>query len=295
MVRSMTGYGDAERDTPAGRLRLEVKSVNHRFFNTSIRTPSGFDRFEKVISDALKEHLPRGHLSVSVTLDRSGVSDEAAPTVDMEMARKYHGALERLKDELVLSGEPDLAMISRFSDVFQPPRTDAADEIEAEVLRSLADEAARGCREMRESEGESLEVDLRERLSGIRTQLDVVESRAPERLVEHRDRLRQAVQELTEQVEVDEDRLAREIAYLAERWDINEEVVRFRSHLDLFADALEGDGSEPVGKRLGFLIQEMHREANTIGSKANDSEIGEAAVGIKEEIERLREQIENVE
>lgn len=295
MIRSMTGYGDAERDTTAGRLRLEVKSVNHRFFNTSIRTPSGFDRFEKVISDALKEHLPRGHLSVSVTLDRSEASDEAAPAVDMEKARKYHGALERLKDELVLSGEPDLGMISRFADVFQPPRADVADEIEPEVLRSLADEAALACREMRESEGESLEADLRERLSGIRTRLDVVESRAPERLVEHRDRLRQAVQELTEQVAVDEDRLAREIAYLAERWDIHEEVVRFRSHLDLFADALEGDGSEPVGKRLGFLVQEMHREANTIGAKANDSEIGEAAVGIKEEIERLREQIENVE
>jgi uncharacterized protein (TIGR00255 family) len=215
--------------------------------------------------------------------------------VDMEKARRYHGALERLKEELVLAGEPDLGMLSRFSDVFQPPRADVADEVEAETLEALTGEAAAACRRMREAEGESLEADLRERLSGIRTQLDVVESRAPERLVEHRDRLREAVRELTEQVEVDGDRLAREIAYLAERWDVNEEVVRFRSHLDLFADALEGDGSEPVGKRLGFLVQEMHREANTIGSKANDSEIGEAAVAIKEEIERLREQIENVE
>ena len=119
--------------------------------------------------------------------------------------------------------------------------------------------------------------------------------RAPARLEEQRDRLREQVRELTEQVEVDEDRLAREIAYLAERWDINEEVVRFRSHVELFGEALSGDGSEPVGKRLGFLVQEMNREANTIASKANDTLIAQAAMGLKEEIERIREQVENVE
>ena len=110
-----------------------------------------------------------------------------------------------------------------------------------------------------------------------------------------RDRLRAAVSELSDQVEVDEDRLAREIAYLAERWDIAEEIVRFRSHVELFGQAVDGDPSEPVGKRLGFLVQEMHREANTIGSKANDAQIAQASVGLKEEIERLREQVENVE
>jgi len=295
MIRSMTGYGDAERDGPAGRLRMEVKSVNHRFFNTNIRTPSGFDRYEKAISDALKEHLPRGHLSVSLSLDRSAATADHGPTIDMEKARAYQAALEGLKDELVLSGEPDLAMISRFSDIFKAPDADRTEGIEEEALVELADEAASACRQMREDEGERLEADLRERLDSIVVELDAVEERAPERLVEHRDRLRESVAELAEQVEVDEDRLAREIAYLAERWDINEEVVRFRSHIELFREALRGDGSDPVGKRLGFLVQEMHREANTIGSKANDSDIAEAAVAIKEEIERLREQIENVE
>ncbi|HIF23122.1 MAG TPA: DUF1732 domain-containing protein [Gemmatimonadetes bacterium] len=108
-------------------------------------------------------------------------------------------------------------------------------------------------------------------------------------------RLREAVKELSEQVPVDEDRLAREVAYLAEKWDINEELVRFRSHIELFAEALSGDGAEPVGKRLGFLVQEMHREANTIGSKANDAEISHASVSLKEEVERIREQVENIE
>ena len=122
-----------------------------------------------------------------------------------------------------------------------------------------------------------------------------VETRAPERLVAERDRLREAVRELAEQVPLDEDRLAREIAYLAERWDINEELVRLRSHIGLFQEALSADGEEPVGKRLGFLVQEMHREVNTIGSKANDSEISHDSVRLKEEVERIREQVENIE
>ena len=291
----MTGYGDAERDSPAGRLRLEVKSVNHRFFNTNIRTPSGFDRYEKAIADALKVHLPRGHVSVSLTLDRRDVAGAAAPEVDMDRARGYHAALESLKDELVIEGEPDLAMLSRFSDIFRAPDVDRTEGIEEDALVALADEAASACRVMREAEGTRLEADLRAGLEAIARHLDAVEARAPERLSEHRDRLREAVRELSEQVEVDEERLAREIAYLAERWDINEEIVRFRSHLELFEDALDGDPEEPVGKRLGFLVQEMHREANTIGSKANDAAVGESAVAIKEEIERLREQVENVE
>lgn len=291
----MTGYGDAERDTPAGRLRLEVKTVNHRFFNTSIKTPSGFDRFEKTIADALKEHLPRGHVSAFLSIDRA--ASELAPglSIDLEKARGYKAALDGLKDELELPGEPDLAMMIRFSDIFRAPEVDRTAGVDAETVAALADAAAAACRLMREAEGLRLATDLEERLSAISGHLDVVEARAPERLTEHRDRLRESVRELSAQVDVDEDRLAREIGYLAERWDINEEVVRFRSHIELFREALAGEASEPTGKRLGFLVQEMHREANTIGSKANDASLAQVSVAIKEEIERLREQIENVE
>ena len=294
MIRSMTGYGDAERDVPAGRLRVEVKTVNHRFFNTNLRTPPGFDRHEKAITDALKEQIARGHVSVSVSVDRTAAGN-GEPAVDLDKARGYHRALETLKDELVLAVEPNLAMLARFTDIFRLPEMDRTEGLSADLLADVVKDAAERCREMREAEGERLENDLRGRLAAIDEGLDAVEARAPERLTEQRDRLRQAVQELSQQVEVDEDRLAREIAYLAERWDINEEVVRFRSHVELFRDALAGDASEPVGKRLGFLVQEMHREANTIGSKANDAEIAEAGVALKEEIERLREQVENVE
>jgi uncharacterized protein (TIGR00255 family) len=138
-------------------------------------------------------------------------------------------------------------------------------------------------------------VDLEGRLAAMTEALERVETRAPARLLAERDRLREAVKELSEQVPVDEDRLAREVAYLAEKWDINEELVRFRSHIELFQQALSADGAEPVGKRLGFLVQEMHREANTIGSKANDSEISHDSVRLKEEVERIREQVENIE
>lgn len=295
MIRSMTGYGDAEVDTPSGRLRLEVKTVNHRFFNANLKTPSGFDRFEKPMTDVLKAAITRGHVSAYLSLDRSAASLEAVASLDLDRARGYQSALQTLSDELGLPGEPSLEMVARFSDIFRAPEIDRTAGVEEADVVGLAATAGAACRAMREAEGLRLAVDLEGRLTAITEQLDRVEARAPERLVEQRDRLRTAVQELSEQVEVDEDRLAREIAYLAERWDINEEIVRFRSHIELFREALEADGSEPVGKRLGFLVQEMLREANTVGSKSNDAELAQASVAIKEEIERIREQVENVE
>ncbi len=295
MIRSMTGFGEAEGDTAAGRLRIEVKTVNHRFFNASLKTPTGFDRHEAAITEALKRHLTRGHVTAYVSLKRGEGEAATGIRLDVERARAYHAALEELRDEFNVPGAVGLEMLARFGDLFRAPDPDTRVEVDSDVVASLAEEAARGARALREAEGERLEADLLERLEAIGRELESVEARAPERIVEQRDRLRQAVKELSEQVEVDEDRLAREIAYLAERWDVNEEVVRFRSHVELFREALGGDGSEAVGKRLGFLAQEMHREANTIGSKANDPELARASVALKEEIERIREQVENVE
>ena len=163
------------------------------------------------------------------------------------------------------------------------------------MIQRLTQSAAAEVVALREAEGARLQRDLEEHLTAIEEALVRVEARAPERLVAERDRLRAAVAELTETHTVDEDRLAREIAYLAEKWDINEEIVRFRSHVELFNEALQAEASEPVGKRLGFLVQEMNREANTIGSKANDAQVAQTAVTLKEEVERLREQLENVE
>ncbi|MGD2047378.1 MAG: YicC/YloC family endoribonuclease [Gemmatimonadota bacterium] len=295
MIRSMTGYGEAEHDTPAGRLRLEVKTVNHRFFNTSIKTPAGFDRYESVVSEALKRHITRGHVNAYLTLDRGTAEAGGVYQADLPRARAYLAALEALRDELNVSGVVDLGMIARESSLVRATDVDRTEGVEPEMVSELAEAAAAAVVELRTAEGKRLEADFEERLEAVRELLAKVEARAPDRLLEQRDRLREQIKELAEQVEVDEDRLAREIAYLAERWDINEEIVRFRSHCDLFDEALSADDSDPVGKRLGFLVQEMNREANTIASKANDAEISHAAMGLKEEVERIREQVENVE
>lgn len=295
MIRSMTGFGAAEGESPAGRLRVEVKTVNHRFFNASVKTPLGFDRYEGGITEALKRHLARGHVTAYVSVKRTDGASATGIRADLGKARAYLGALEALRHELNVPGAVNLAMLSHYGDIFRGPEPESAPEITPELLTELTEAAAREARSLREAEGERLEADLGARLQAIDKELDAVAARAPTRLLEQRDRLRAAVRELTDQVEVDEERLAREIAYLAERWDVSEEVVRFRSHVELFREALSSDGSEPVGKRLGFLAQEMHREANTIGSKSNDAELARATVALKEEIERIREQVENVE
>jgi len=295
MIRSMTGYGEAERDSPAGRLRLEVKTVNHRFFNASIKTPSGFDKYEGRITEALKRHLARGHVSAYLSVDRGNNGSDTPFRPDLVRARAYLAALEVLRDELHIPGAVQLSMLASEPSLLRAQDFDRTEGVEPELVTELAEAAAAAVQELRAAEGRRLEADFSERLATILERLIVIETRAPQRLIEQRDRLRAAVRELSEQVEVDEDRLAREIAYLAERWDINEELVRFRSHVELFGEALSGDASDPVGKRLGFLVQEMNREANTIASKANDADIAHAAMGLKEEIERIREQVENVE
>jgi uncharacterized protein (TIGR00255 family) len=295
MIRSMTGFGEAQRDTPAGHLRVEVKSVNHRFLNVSLKTPNGFDRFEKDLTDVIRAHLSRGHVSLYLAVDRKVSESGGGVRVDLDKARGYRAALEEMQAVLGVPGSVDLAMLARFGDLFRAPEADAPPEVDAAVLREMTEEAVLGLLALRRAEGARLRDDLEGRLDAMAAGLEVVAQRAPERLVRERDRLRAAIQELSGQVEVDEDRLAREVAYLAERWDVNEEIVRFRAHLAAFREALALDGGEPVGKRLGFLAQELLREANTIGSKANDAGIAQASMAIKEEIERLREQVENVE
>jgi len=291
----MTGFGEAERETPAGRLRIEVKTVNHRYFNLALKCPTSLDRFEMGVTDALKRHIARGHVSVVLSLSRKDGERDTGIRPDLEKARAYLVALEALRHEMNVSGAVNLEMLSRFPDLFRGPEVDRTSEVEEAVVTEIVEAAGAAVTALREAEGARLAADLEARLRAIDAELDAVGQRAPARLVEQRDRLRQQIKELTEQVEVDEDRLAREVAYLAERWDVNEEVVRFRSHVELFREALAADASEPVGKRLGFLAQEMQREANTIASKANDALMARSAVALKEEIERIREQVENVE
>ncbi len=297
MIRSMTGWGEAERETPAGRLRVEIKTVNHRYFNANVRTPYGFDRFEAEIQRWLRPGIARGQVSYTLSLGGDGALEgDQLPELDLVRAGRYRDLIRRLQQELGLAGEVEIGHLVRFGEIFRSPDGRAVEaDVDLEALRGVTEDAVRAVVAMRESEGWRLAEDLGERVGAIAGQLDRIAERAPERLSAERDRLRAAVRELADQESVDEERLAREIAYLAEKWDINEELVRFRAHLDHFRETLAAPAEEPVGKRLGFLVQEMHREANTIGAKANDALIARASVAIKEEIERLREQLENVE
>lgn len=297
MIRSMTGFGEAERDTAAGRIRAEVRTVNHRYFSANLRLAPAFERFEPQIRETLRGHFPRGHVNFSLRFAGSGQGDSSsALVVDEDRARSYLQALREMQRSLNLPGEVDVALLSRFGDLFRPADAAAAMEgVSIDDLKAVTDEAARLVIVMRNEEGRKLQRDLEERIDAMERALAAIVERAPERLVAERDRMRRVVSELAGEVGVDQDRLAREIAWLAERLDISEEVVRLRSHIELFRNTLAAEDEEPVGKRLGFVVQEMHRETNTIGSKANDAEIEHRVIAIKEELERLREQLENIE
>jgi uncharacterized protein (TIGR00255 family) len=297
---SMTGFGSAEADVPQGRLRVEIRTVNHRFLNLQVRTPSGFDRYQPDIEGRLRGSFVRGHVSLTVSLDRSHATDETSPpvVVDVDRARAYRDAFHGLQAELGLGGTVGVELLAGFRDLFQTPERDRspAVEIDPAVLGNLVDQAAGAVLEMRRSEGARMAADLARGLDRMEEELEAVAEQAPERLVRERDRLREVVRQLLDgEGEVDEDRIAREVAHLAERWDIHEELVRFRSHLAMFRETLETGSPDGVGKRFGFIAQELLRETNTIGSKANDAGIAARVVTLKEEIERLREQLENVE
>jgi uncharacterized protein (TIGR00255 family) len=298
MIRSMTGYGEAELDTPAGRLRAEARAVNHRYFSLNLRLGRTLDRYEPQIREWLRGLLPRGHVNFSLRLETvdDGVGEElVALQVNEAKARQYLRLLQSLKETLGLPGEVDLALLSRFTELVTEEDETERRMPDAGAVRTVTESAARAVVAMREEEGRRLADDLEGRLVGIEMALGRIARLAPERLVTERDRMRRVVAELLEQVPVDEDRIAREIAYIAERWDVSEELVRLRSHVEMFRDTLALDSVGPVGKRLSFLTQEMNREANTIGSKANDAAIEHQVIAVKDEIERLREQIENVE
>lgn len=297
MIRSMTGFGSAERSTPAGRLQVEVRTVNHRYLNVNARMPAPLQRFEPELREWLRMLFNRGHVNCTVRLEPNGDAGEISGLrIDEQRVSAYLAAFRTIGERFGVAGEPDLALLSRFNDLFVRGGADEQEvAVTADDLRATLEEAARQTTAMREEEGRRLAVDLHERLDTIEQALGVIAERAPHRLLAERDRLRAAVQELAGGIGVDEIRLAQEIAYLAERLDINEELVRFRSHLQHFREMLNAPADEAVGKRLGFLVQEMHREANTIGSKANDAVISHRVIAIKEEVERLREQVDNVE
>ena len=292
MIRSMTGFGAAEGRVGGQRVSVEVRSVNHRFFNPSIKLPGAFSRWEGEVREALRQRIARGHVTVSARIEREGTT--RAQVVDEARFADYAALLRELQQRHGLAGEVDVGTILRLPDVLATADAEPAGESSAELLE-IVERAASELARMRADEGARLATYLLERLEIIETALGRIAARAPERLVEQRDRLRQAVRELTEGVAIDEQRVAQEIALLADRLDVSEELSRFASHLAAFRATLASPPAEGVGRRLGFLLQEMVRETNTTGSKAADAAMLAEVVAIKEELERAREQVENLE
>ena len=287
----MTGFGTAEGALAGGRVLVEMKTVNHRHFSLQCRMPTEFQRFESEIRNRLRERFERGH--ISLTLRWSEAPERGGGVaVDVDRAIAVRDALERLRDSLGVHGEIDLGFIARQPDVLSFGQEEERD-VDVGELQALVDRAALEVLESRDREGTALAADLTARLATMEARLAEIERWAPERLTAERDRLRQAVAELLDGRPLDDTRLAQELAITADRLDITEEIVRLRSHFAAFREALAGDAA--VGRRLSFLGQEMLREVNTIGSKANHAAIAEAVIDLKAELEKVREQVENIE
>ena len=292
MIRSMTGYGSAELERDGQRLVAEIRSVNHRYCEVSVRAPKLVSLYEDQLRLLIQEKLSRGKITLSLTWAGVGETGEVLK-LNLPVAERYVALISELKQRFGLDGGLDVRTVSGLPDVFTWEHTTYSDEETWKILSEVTVRAMESLNRMKEREGAALKVDLHERLHLVGGALDTVVRRAPLRPAEMKERLSMRLKPLLGDLDVDPVRLAQEMALFADRVDCTEECVRLHAHLDQFRALMEGN--ELAGRKLNFLLQEMNREANTIGSKANDVEIAHAVVTIKEELERLREQVQNVE
>jgi uncharacterized protein (TIGR00255 family) len=291
----MTGYGRGEGEVGGRRLTVEVKAVNHRFLNFFSKLPSDLQRFEADVLTLVKTHLQRGQISVFATWNGNGGGEAPAVAVSLAGARQAVEALRRVARELALPGEVTLDHLLAFPALF----TAGVEALDPEELWKAAgaifEAALRSVDELRLREGQDLAADIRARLTTIRELGGQVELRRPEVVTEYKARLARRVEELASGVpgDVARDRVAVEVAIFADRSDVDEELVRLRSHLDKAGELLDAGGA--VGRKLDFLLQELNRETNTIGSKACDAEMSRVVVEMKAELEKIREQVQNLE
>lgn len=289
----MTGFGSATGTAGDTAIAVEVRSVNGRHLRVDVRVPAGGEAWEPRLRERVGERADRGSVDVTVRLEEAG--GEGALELDRERVEAFLKAVRTLREDFALPGSVDLPLVVQAGGLLRRRMAPSAAEIEWDSLEPLVARALDELVTMREREGERLEQDLLERVAGIEAGIDRVETLAPRRLERERARLLEAVAELTRGREADAERVAREVVVLADKWDVGEEMVRARAHIAAFRQLLDEPADVPVGKRLGFLVQELHREINTTGAKANDAEISHVVVDMKNEVERLREQIENVE
>lgn len=292
MVRSMTGYGRAQEQVNGRDITVELKAVNHRFFEFSARVPRAYGYMEEKLKALVSERTSRGKVEASLTvLTLSGAPCQVQ--LNAELAKAYTQSLRTLCEPLGLRDDLSLAALCGFSDLFSVRRSEENEEELAAAVLPVAKRALSHFIAMREAEGGRLKNDILEKLAQIEHHVSVVESRSPQTLIAYRERLTQRITEVLADRAIDEGRILCEAAIFAERIAVDEETVRLRSHLAQFKKILEAP--EAMGRKLDFLVQEINRETNTIGSKAQDVEINQLVVEMKSEIEKIREQIQNIE
>ena len=296
MIKSMTGFGRGEYADETGKVTVEIRAVNHRYLDISVKMPRRYSFAEEAIKAAIKEKLSRGKVEVNVSIDNAGKSDSDVK-LDADLAAKYYDALSTLRDSFEFGEESkvSLSLLARMPDVIKTSAAEEDEETMTQRLVSAARKATDDISAMRETEGAKLAADLEARadiVSDIRAR---IEKRAPEIEKEYAAKFKTRVEELLDGVyEVPEERIALEAAIFADKANITEELVRLDSHVSQLRAFLKTDG-EAIGKKIDFLIQEMNREANTIGSKSNDREITSMMLDLKDEIEKIREQVQNIE
>ena len=292
MIKSMTGYGSAKGTVEGIEVSVELKSVNNKFLDTSVRLPRSFIFAEETVKAAVQSHISRGKVDVFVTVDTS-MADDMVVRVNEPLLKGYIDALQHIADEYALPNDISVMSVSRFPDILSVEKKELDADAVAEGIKSIAEQALQDFDSMRIREGEKLRNDVLLKLENIESFVGIVEESAPKTVTEYREKLLQKLNEVLGSAGVDENRIITEAAVFADKVAVDEETVRLRSHIAQLRTMLE-TGS-PIGRKIDFLMQEFNREANTIGSKCQNSDIAHVVVDLKSEIEKIREQIQNIE
>lgn len=292
MVKSMTGYGGAKGTEGAYKLSVELKSVNNRYLDTSVRLPRSFMYAEEAVKSAIQTHVSRGKVDVFISFDTAS-GEGIAVKVNEDLASGYKVAIESIGAKLGVNADVTAYQIARLSDVLILDKKEIEKDEAHKELMQVLEKALTDFDTMREREGRKLFDDISSRLDTIEEFVSFVETRSPQAVTEYRERLTKKMQEILENKQIDESRILTEAAIYADHIATDEETVRLRSHIDQMRGMLMSD--TPTGRKLDFIVQELNRETNTIGSKCNNNDITRAVLDMKSEIEKIREQVQNIE
>ena len=293
MIRSMTGYGRCEELMNGFGVVVEIRSVNHRYFEMKARVPRSCGFLEERLKTFLNGQVSRGKLDVFISVDFSQTETATDVIVNHSLAAGHVNALRELADQYELKNDLSTTALSRYPDIFTVRKPPLDEENLWSAVKTVADGALLKFLQMRENEGKALTDDILSRSGKILKMIAVIEERSPQLVADYRERLEQRLKQILENVQLDEQRLLTETAIMADKTAVAEETVRLRSHIKQLEEILANGGA--VGRKLDFLVQEFNREANTIGSKVQDLELTRIVVDIKSEIEKIREQVQNIE